>query len=491
MFQRLSALFVQRLFWKIFFWFWLAMVVIICSVAVTIVVSLDPEALREERHSLFSKLDHATQRIERFAGHTMRHAPPLQGAPSPLGQKPRMVPRGEFAVPAQERLRMIAERMNQTRLLDHYLFNDSGEALLPESPPEVKRFMDHHGGSSEPIIRRVDGQLLVGPRVVRLGGEQFKVVMSMEPPWQGARILYASSTHISAVLIAIVVSGLFSGLMSASLIRPLRHLQLAAQRIAGGDLGSRAGEPLITRRDEIGELGRDFDAMADQLERLVSGQQRLLRDVSHELRSPLTRLQISLALARNKSEGKIDGQLDRSEREIQRLNQLIGQVIEWSRIDSSPQPDQTIDLDELLRTVVDDCNFEAQACNCRVLLQGTGAGTIEGDGEALRSALENIIRNGIRFSPAEEAITVAASVVDGWVVIDVEDRGPGVPEDSLEAMFQPFYRVDDTRGEENSGSGLGTAIARRAIERHGGEIVASNMYPGLRVRVRLPPEHPG
>ncbi|WP_164880952.1 ATP-binding protein [Aestuariirhabdus litorea] len=485
MLQRLSAVLVQRLFWRIFLWFWLAMVVIICAVAISIVVSLDPDALREERQGLLAKLDNAAERIERFSSHSRRHAPPSFPS-SPTNQHHPMLPRGELAVPSRERLRFVAERMNQTRLLDHYLFDLQDKPLLQDTPPEVVRFMALHGGSTEPIIRRLEGRLLVGPRLFSVGEESYRMVMSMEPPWQGTRILYASSTHISAVLIAIVVSGVFSGLMSASLIRPLRHLQLAAQKIAGGDLSSRAGEPFIDRRDEIGELGRDFDVMADQLERLVSGQQRLLRDVSHELRSPLTRLQISLALARNKSDGVIDPQLDRSEREIQRLNQLIGQVIEWSRIDSSPRPYQTLDLDALLRTVVDDCNFEAQSRGCEVLLGGEKASSVEGDGEALRSALENIIRNAIRFSPAGQSIDVRVSHLDAWVILDIEDRGPGVPDESLEAMFQPFYRVDETRGEENSGSGLGTAIARRAIERHGGNVVATNLNPGLRVRVKIP-----
>ncbi|MCL6415988.1 ATP-binding protein [Aestuariirhabdus sp. Z084] len=479
MFKRLQILLVQRLFWKVFLWFWLAMIVMIFSVAITILVSLDPDALREERQHLLANLDHAAQRMERFALHQRgRHSPP--------GRPPVFISFPENNERIKERLAKVLVRMNEAPLLDHYLFSVSGESLLPHSPPEVSQFMARYGTHTEPVIRRVEGRLLVGPRLMDLRGEQYQLVMSMEPPWLGARILFASSTHLSVVFIAIVVSGLFSGLMSASLIRPLRHLQLAAQRIAGGDLSSRAGEPLVQRRDEVGDLGRDFDRMADQLERLVSGQQRLLRDVSHELRSPLTRLQISLALARNKSEGLIDAQLDRSEREIQRLNQLIGQVIEWSRIDSSHQAGQPTDLDALIQSVVEDCNFEAQARGCSVVLSGPSLGSIEGDGEALRSALENIIRNAIRFSPEAGQIEVNTRVTGTLIEIDIEDQGPGVPEEALEAMFQPFYRVDETRGEENSGSGLGTAIARRAIERHGGTIVASNRQPGLCVRVSLP-----
>ncbi len=484
MINRLSNLLLQRLFWKIFLWFWLAMVVLVCAVAVTIVVSLDPDALREERAHMMVRLAHATKRVERISQHSL------------MGQLPHSSDRMRMLFESPEPIELLHHRLglalkglNTSRLMNQYVFTPQGDSVISETPGLVLKFMHRYGDSPEPVIRHQEGRLLVGPQKVLLAGQPYRVVVSMKPPWLGARVLYASQTHISAVLIAILVSAVFSGLMSASLIRPLRHLRLTAQRIAEGDLEARAGAPLTERKDEFGELGRDFDGMASKLESLVSGQQRLLRDVSHELRSPLTRLQISLALARKKSQGVVDAQLDRSEREIERLNQLIGQVILWSRIDSLGEGEyQSVDLKDLLEEVVEDCDFEAGAQDRRVQFEGDKECWVTGDSTMLRSAFENIIRNAIRFSPQGDIVQVRLRHVENTLVVEVEDRGPGVPEHVLEEMFQPFYRVDETRGQENSGSGLGTAIAKRAVESHGGTVIAKNLSDGFLVKVSLPRE---
>ena len=225
--------------------------------------------------------------------------------------------------------------------------------------------------------------------------------------------------------------------------------------------------------------------MAEQLESLLNSKQRLLRDVSHELRSPLTRLQLSLALARRKTP-EASAEHDRIEREIERLDQLIGQIIRYSRIQHgvSEQAWEHVDLQQLVKQLVDDGDFEAQACNKAVVLTRSSEIRLRAVRDFISSAIENIIRNAIRFTPEESSIEVTLEQVDSQVVIRVRDYGPGVPEDTLESLFDPFFRVDETRGKENNGTGLGMAIAHGAVSFHKGTIVASNASPGLQVEIR-------
>lgn len=339
-----------------------------------------------------------------------------------------------------------------------------------------------------PAIVFKGGFLVVGPSQVILNDSPYQLYLTKEMPrlvhW---RIRSVLDSEWQLVLMALSVSFLLCLILSRYLVGPIRQLQSASRKLASGDLTARVGRKVTRRNDELGELGLDFDVMAEQLESLLRSKERLLRDVSHELRSPLTRLQLSLALARRKTPDAIS-EHDRIEREIERLDQLIGQIIRYSRMQHgvADQAWEMFNLSKLVKQLVDDGDFEAQAFNKAVILVDESDISIRAVRDFMSSAVENIIRNAIRFTPQDTSIEVSLSRVNSEVIICVRDYGPGVPEETLEHLFDPFFRVDETRGKENNGTGLGMAIARGAVALHKGVIVASNANPGFRVEIRIP-----
>jgi signal transduction histidine kinase len=267
------------------------------------------------------------------------------------------------------------------------------------------------------------------------------------------------------------------------LTSPVRALQKAVERFGRGDLTSRVGS---TRRDELGQLARTFDRMAGRIETLLAAERRLLLDISHELRSPLARLGVAVELARSGDD--LDAALNRIQKESDRLNSLVGQLLQVTRAEGDPNSlrRNPIRLDELVQQLVDDSRIEAEARGCTLQYDKREAATVEGDPELLRRAVENVIRNAIRYSPRDTSVDVSLAQNDGKVLVDVRDRGPGVPEKSIPRLFDPFYRVEDDRNRMTGGIGLGLSIARRAIELHKGSIRARNVDPGLEVELELP-----
>jgi signal transduction histidine kinase len=267
------------------------------------------------------------------------------------------------------------------------------------------------------------------------------------------------------------------------LTSPVRSLQKAVERFGRGDLTARVGS---TRKDELGQLARTFDRMASRIETLLAAERRLLLDISHELRSPLARLGVAVELARSGDDP--DSALNRIQKESDRLNSLVGQLLQVTRAEGDPNSlrRNPIRLDVLVQQLVDDSAIEAAARGCSIHYENSQAATVEGDPELLRRAVENVIRNAIRYSPREAPIDVSLSRNNGKVLVDVRDRGPGVPEQALPRLFDPFYRVEDDRNRTTGGIGLGLSIARRAIELHKGAIRARNADPGLEVELELP-----
>jgi len=267
------------------------------------------------------------------------------------------------------------------------------------------------------------------------------------------------------------------------LTSPLRALQKAVERFGAGDLSARVGS---TRRDEFGQLARTFDRMAGRIETLLAAERRLLLDISHELRSPLARLGVAVELAR--SGEHLDSNLNRIQKESDRLNSLVGELLQVTRAEGDPNSlrHDPIRFDELVSQLVDDAQIEASAHGCALEYAHREPVTVEGDPELLRRAVENVIRNAIRYSPADEPVEVSLARQDGRVVLDVRDRGPGVPEEALSRIFDAFYRVDSDRNRVSGGIGLGLSIARRAIQLHKGTIRARNVQPGLEVELELP-----
>src|SRR5690606_29855913 len=237
----------------------------------------------------------------------------------------------------------------------------------------------------------------------------------------------------------------------------------------------------------IAALGADFDRMASRVEELVRAQQRLLSDVSHELNSPLARLRVALELARQRAGDAAAGPLDRIEREAERLSVLIGEILTVSRLEHGDRtPAATVELDALVAEVARDADFEAKGKG-RAVVASTIPASLRGDEEILRRAIENVVRNAIRFTPEGTEVSIAMGREGDLVLVRVRDRGPGVPDEALEDIFVPLYRVERDRDRKTGGTGLGLAIADRAVKLHGGTIRAENAPDGgLLVTMRLP-----
>lgn len=313
------------------------------------------------------------------------------------------------------------------------------------------------------------------------------------PDFQGATLArLVSRPHIVALqlLMATLVGGLVSLLLARYLTHPIERLQRAATAYGEGDFSLRVGESFPRRRDEIVDLAKSMDTMAGRIDSLLRAQGTLLRDVSHELRSPLARVQASLGLARKSDGAAMETHLDRIEKEAERLNDLIGNILRFSRLDSGIREAQRepVDLAQLLRGLAADAAIEAEARNCRIELALPDVAGYAGDPVLLESAVENVVRNALRHAPPGSAVGIALRCEGshGWC-IGIEDAGPGIPPDMLERVFHPFVRVDDARSAQAGGVGLGLAIARKAVEAHGGHIAAANRPGGgLCVSLRLP-----
>ena len=447
----------RSLFWKLFLWFWLTMVSMMVALVVGVAVTVDPADFLSERRALFRELEVASRQVERLAAGwstslTIRQLP------------------GSY----------------------YYLFGPNGEPIGHKSVPfELQSAYNKTRHRREPAITFRGGVVVVGPRKVWIDQTPFDLYLTKEMPrlvhWRVKNVL-GKQWHL--VIIALGVSFLLCIMLSRYLVVPIRQLQGTSRRLAQGDLSARVAQIVRQRGDELGEFGRDFNHMAEQLESLINDKERLLRDVSHELRSPLTRLQLSLALARRKTPDA-DAEHARIEREVERLDEMIGEIIRFSRIQNgvTELAWEPVNLKALIDSIVDDADFEAQAQGKSVVVAQSLELTITGVQDWLSSAIENMVRNAIRFTPDEQQVEVALKRHKRYAFITVRDYGPGIPEDALDSLFEPFFRVDDTRGKENDGFGLGTSIAKSAVKNHGGTITARNVHPGLEVTICLPLDH--
>jgi two-component system, OmpR family, sensor kinase len=272
-------------------------------------------------------------------------------------------------------------------------------------------------------------------------------------------------------------------LLAFYLTYPVRRLQRAVERFGHGDFTARA-DP--RRHDELGDLGRTFDRMADRIQILLAAQNRLLLDISHELRSPLARLRVAVELARSGQNREMA--LTRIDREAERLNALVSGLLQVTRAEGDPNTlrRQPVRLDRLLDELAADAAIEAQAHGADVRLAAAPPVTVEGDAELLRRAMENVIRNAVRHAPEGTTVEAGLEIAGGRATVRIRDYGTGVPEDALTHLFDAFYRVETDRDRASGGAGLGLSIARRAVELHQGGIRAENAAPGLRVEIELP-----
>lgn len=295
--------------------------------------------------------------------------------------------------------------------------------------------------------------------------------------------------------ISAVVGGAICYLLAWRMTAPLRRLRQTVQQFADGDLAARTGAAGQCNGDEIADLSRDFDRMAERIESLLVSQRLLVRDISHELRSPLARLQVALGIARRKTSHEAEPALDRIEQEGERLNSLIGELLTLSVLEnaSSPGSLELFSLSQLLEEITSDARFEAEQIARLVEVFIEPQLMMRGRRKLIHRAIENLIRNGLRYTPAGTAVTlVAHGDQAGWITVKVMDHGPGVPEAMLEQIFQPFFRVADDRDRQSGGAGIGLAITARAVALHGGSVTAKNRPEGgLEVELLLPTDFGG
>jgi two-component system sensor histidine kinase CpxA len=299
---------------------------------------------------------------------------------------------------------------------------------------------------------------------------------------------------------SVAISGVVTLLLAMLVVYPIRRLRSATQQIAAGKLETRIKAGIFSRlaarlhlQDDLDRLTGDFNAMAGRLESLVMAQRLLLRDVSHELRSPLARLSLALALCRESGPDGVQKYMDRIDRESIRLNDLIEQILAFSYIETISEPRHTsgVSLKGLVDDLLPDVEFEAQSRRCQIVKRFSQDAEVDGDPDMLRHALENIVRNAIRHSPPDGIIEIHIDTEErdgrGMALLRVVDAGPGVSEDKLELILNPFYRIEQRRHGTTSGFGVGLAIADRAAQLHAGKIVASNRTSGgLIVELSLP-----
>ena len=369
---------------------------------------------------------------------------------------------------------------------DVFIVGADGKDLLGRVLPEgAVRRMEYLNRDNSPGNRNFRPSR-VAPEIVAADGSTFTVLFTpRRPSIFGALSLPAISLTI--LLIALVVSAVTSWWLAEHLTAPIRRIQAGARALASENLDVRVSAGLEDRRDELAVLARDFDAMADQLRANRAATTQLLRDISHELRSPLARMRVALGLARQPPADFVR-QLDRLEKEIERLDSMIGQVLKLARLQGTDALGnrENFEFDEMVDEVARDANFEGAIKNCVVNLHGTTQVSVVGNRELMSSAIENVLRNAVRYSPPGSHVDIAVARGSGIDIV-IRDHGPGVPPADLQRIFEPFYRVAESRDRDSGGEGIGLAITARVMQAHGGSAKASNAAGGgLEVRLSLP-----
>ena len=403
-----------------------------------------------------------------------------------------------------------------------HILRTKGSAALEEyvgsfqSDPGVLNYMFDAAGhevfdrlASAPVLKIVDSLMqsdgwtqqvdaaerIIAERIIDANGNPYVVVVDFPPPsvlsqslfdllsadFRGGRPTRASIVRLAAV---VGVAGIFCFVLARHIAAPIHRLRSATRRIASEQLEARIDRGVLNRRDELADLGHDFNRMADRIEDLVTAQRHLLSDVSHALRSPLARLNVALGLARRHSSPGAAEHLDRIELETERLNTLIGQLLTMARVDSGVDLEhrRVFDLAAVVDEVTMDADYEARGRRCIVEVSGARNCPVAGAPDMVRGAIENVVRNAVRHTADGTSVDISLERrdLDGrpTAVIQVRDHGPGVPEKLVPSLFVPFYRGAAGHADSQNGTGLGLAITRRVFEVHGGTATAANADGG-------------
>lgn len=451
---------ISSLFLKIFLWFWAT--VIATGIALIFTFIFQPGNVPSQWHAIF--LDTA-----RYSATTAVDQFDAQGAPATSA---------------------YIDQLEQKTHLLACLFDDSGAVISGTNCVTFADIVSRVATAGDSAFSMKYGLARVALRVQGKSGRAF--IYATELP-AGPRTAMGPSHAVIALrwCVALLVSGLICYLLTLYLTAPILRLREASQHLAGGDLSTRAAAGMERRHDEIGSLVRDFNAMAARIEGLVTRQRQLIYDISHELRSPLARLNVALDLVRERKGN--DPAFGQMERDVERLNQMIGRLLTVARLDSTAPPVSMarLDLTELVSQIVHSADFESRERNGAVHLTADESYFVDGNAELLHSAIENVIRNAIAYNTPGKTVEVHLSATENtqgpaMVRLVVRDYGPGVSEPELVSIFQPFYRVAADRNPQ-SGTGLGLTIADRVVRAHGGAIRARNAVPhGLEIEILLP-----
>lgn len=449
----------HSLFLKVFVWFWLAIVLVVTAYALS----------------------------TRIAASAEGPLPFLRGPLTVFGltAAEKYEQGGRHAV---DDYLAVVEDATRTRA---YLFDaDGNEVSGREAPAKISgaALALVGAGEAKSQPQRID----IVVRMVETPSGKRMVIGGEIPRPLGMPLPFLPRIWWGQLLAVLLTAGIFCYALARYLSFPVVKLRAATQQLAAGNLSARVGAAQRRRRDELADLGRDFDVMAERLQALMASQRRLLHDISHELRSPLARLKIALELARHCEGVEAEWALGRIDSEADRLNDLIGQLLTLARLESSPPvADDHIDLKRLVDEVAVDANFEAQGTHRRVKVAASPGCIVAGNERLLRSAIENVIRNAVAYTREDTEVEVSLSYEKAEeysrAVIRVLDWGPGIPESALGDIFRPFYRVADSRDRESGGLGLGLSISQRAVQAHGGKVTAFNASPaGLLVEIVIP-----
>ena len=403
-------------------------------------------------------------------------------------------------------LRTWLEKNKSVSGLRVYILNQNGQDLLNRTLPpahEILRGMNREfrNGPEERIGPRPRQRQERGFRdreerrtgrypFLRSGTERYRFVLA-RPAGGMIGVLKSQKTFLPIFLSMILLSALVSALIARKISQPIQRLRHGVQKISSGNLQARISNDLSHRQDEIGALATDFDVMTDKLSALLNTQQKLLRDVSHELRSPLARLQVALGLAEKRNGDVLTPELQRIEQEANMLNEMIGKILSLVRmnnlsIDNSELQFEEFDVVNLFKPLVENANYEGQERQVSVKFNAPKSLILKVVPGLLSSALENILRNAIKFSTENSQVIFSVEQAENIVMLSVSNNGQQVAESELEKIFEPFYRVSQAREHGQGSGGIGLAIAKQAVELHAGSIKALNHEKGLQVLICIP-----
>jgi two-component system sensor histidine kinase CpxA len=444
----------RRLFWKIFLPFWVAQALLLGLLYMRLHYRLhaeNPWWVQPERRLVPTLADLAARRYEQSGEPALR---------SLLDQS------------------SLPHRVNYW-LLDANGHELSGRPLPSEIPGYAQRALRHEG-----TVRPDEAVVIVAPAVTPRGN--YLLIGEFIPPPLTDRV---PGDMIWVLKLGTIISALMCLVIAHYLSKPIERLRKATNEMARGNLDIRVGATIGNRRDEIADLVRDFDSMAGELRNQIVSERNLLSGVSHELRSPIARMRLALALARGPNLHEREEMLDRIEQDTIQLDTMLERILTVARLESGQYKPkfESLSLNDVIDEVLDDARFEAAATDATITYADDAIVNVNGDPGLLRSAIENVVRNAIFYSGQSGKIDVCLRMDDGRAVLTIRDNGKGAPEETLPLLFKPFYRADDSRVTSTGGMGLGLAIVRNAVAVHGGTVVARNIAPhGLEVEIRLP-----